>query len=386
MNNGHDTTATSDAVDYAVIGAGIAGVSTAWRLAQAGHRVALLDRDEPANSAGSSHGSARILRYGYPDPLYARLLAEAEAGWSELEAAHGAPLITRTGCIDAGEAHDTRRLAGVFAETGVEHTLHSPEEAAARFGGRFAFGTEALWHRRAGVLDAEATVNAMVRAAVVHSANLLTGWEAASVTRRGAGYLVTAADGRKLSAGRVVVAAGGWLPGLLGGLGLPTSFTGALPAFEVRQESAFHFPYREAPDPADPWPTSIHMIEGMTVYTLPGGRDAGHRGQKVAEFNGGPVIPDASAQDGRISEARRARIVDYVGTYLPGLVPEPYAETTCLFTNTPDEDFVIDTCEGITVVSACSGHGAKFAPMLGTLAAGLATGERDVPAQFRPSR
>ncbi|WP_180967355.1 FAD-dependent oxidoreductase [Zhihengliuella halotolerans] len=384
MKNGHGTTNTSDAIDFAVLGAGIAGASTAWRLAQAGHSVALLDRDEPASAAGSSHGSARILRYGYADPLYARLLAEAETGWAELETAHGSRLITRTGCVDAGEAHDTARLAEVFTETGVEHTLYSLEEAASRFGDRFAFGTEALWHPRAGVLDAQSTVHAMVRAAVEHSATLLTGWEAESVARRGAGYVVTAADGRTLSAGHVVVAAGGWLPRLLGGLGLPTSFTGALPAFEVRQESAFHFPYRE--EPAEPWPTSIHMIEGMIVYTLPGGRDAGYRGQKVAEFNGGPVIGDASRQDGRITAEHRQRTVDYVGTYLPGLVPEPYAETTCLFTNTPDEDFVIDTHEGITVVSACSGHGGKFAPLLGTLAAGLATGERDVPARFRPSR
>ncbi|MCO1337406.1 sarcosine oxidase [Kocuria polaris] len=371
-------------MDYAVVGAGLAGAATAWRLAQAGHAVTLLDRDEPANAAGSSHGSARILRYGYADPLYARLLAEAEAGWAELEAAHGSPLITRTGCIDAGEAHDTARLAEVFTETGIEHVLYSPEEAAARFGERFAFGTETLWHPSAGVLDAESTAHAMVRAAAAHSATLLTGWEVSAVTRQGAGFLLRAADGRTLSARRVVVAAGGWLPRVLGGLELPTSFTRALPEFTVRQESAFHFPYRE--QPAERWPTSIHMIEGMIVYTLPGGRDAGHRGQKVAEFNGGPAIADASARNGRITPEHRERIVDYVGTYLPGLVPEPYAETTCLFTNTPTEDFVIDECDGITVLSACSGHGGKFAPLLGTLAAGLATGERDVPAAFRPSR
>ncbi|GAA2006897.1 hypothetical protein GCM10009755_16350 [Brevibacterium samyangense] len=59
---------------------------------------------------------------------------------------------------------------------------------------------------------------------------------------------------------------------------------------------------------------------------------------------------------------------------VPGLVPGPYAETTCLFTNTPDEEFVIDSAEGVTVLSACSGHGAKFAPLLGELALEVATG------------
>jgi len=62
---------------------------------------------------------------------------------------------------------------------------------------------------------------------------------------------------------------------------------------------------------------------------------------------------------------------------------EPYAETTCLFTNTPTEDFVIDGMEGVTVVSPCSGHGAKFAPLLGEIGADVATGAGAAPAEFR---
>ena len=83
-----------------------------------------------------------------------------------------------------------------------------------------------------------------------------------------------------------------------------------------------------------------------------------------------------------VDAANRARVTDYVGRYLPGLVPEPYAETTCLFTNTPTEDFIIDRAENITVLSPCSGHGAKFAPLLGRLAADLATGIGRVPELF----
>ena len=67
-------------------------------------------------------------------------------------------------------------------------------------------------------------------------------------------------------------------------------------------------------------------------------------------------------------------MVDYVRRYLPGLDPEPYAETTCLFTNTPNEDFIIDRVDNLTILSPCSGHGAKFAPLIGQWAADLATG------------
>ena len=74
----------------------------------------------------------------------------------------------------------------------------------------------------------------------------------------------------------------------------------------------------------------------------------------------------------------------YVTRYFPGLVPEPYAETTCLFTNTPDEEFVIDEVDGITIVSPCSGHGAKFAPLTGEMAADLASGVRRPPQRFQP--
>jgi sarcosine oxidase len=121
----------------------------------------------------------------------------------------------------------------------------------------------------------------------------------------------------------------------------------------------------------------------MQVYALPGGRDAGFGGQKVAEYNGGRRLRSAAGQSGMIDPANRARVVEHVRRYLPGLVPEPYAETTCLFTNTPTEDFVIDGVDGVTVVSPCSGHGAKFAPLLGELGADVATGSGTAPEQFR---
>ncbi|WP_309248097.1 FAD-dependent oxidoreductase [Rothia santali] len=132
------------------------------------------------------------------------------------------------------------------------------------------------------------------------------------------------------------------------------------------------------------------MGDGLPVYALPGGRDAGHRGQKVARFNAGRPLRDASGQDLRITEAQRRDVVDFVRERLPGLVPEPYAETTCLFTNTPGEDFVLDRWDGVVVASPCSGHGGKFAPLLGELLRDLtlpedpAAGLDAVPGRFQP--
>ncbi|MBB2902475.1 sarcosine oxidase [Kineococcus radiotolerans] len=364
---------------FLVVGAGLAGASAAWRLTERGCSVTLVERDVPASAQGSSHGSARIFRYAYPERTYVDLVAASEPGWAELEARHGAPLITRCGALDFGARRDPHGLAAVLAAAGVEHELVPREQARERWP-HVAVDTDVLHHAAGGVLDAETTVRTMVAAARAGGAEVLTGWPLQRLERTGAGFTAHAADGRTLSAGRVVVSAGGWLPDLLGDLPLPAGFLAAFPRLEVREENAFHFPYRDAG--AD-WPALIHENQDLSVYALPGGRDAGFRGQKVAEFNGGRVLPSAAARTGVVDPANRARVVEHVRRFLPGLEPEPYAETTCLFTSTPTEDFVVDGAEGVTVLSPCSGHGAKFAPLLGEVAADVALGTGSVPERFR---
>lgn len=250
--------------------------------------------------------------------------------------------------------------------------------------------TDALWHAGAGVLDAQSAVLAMLTLARRHGARVRTGWDVGRIERVGRGFRLTSTDGEVVDAGHVVVGAGGWLPALLADLPLPPDFVRGLPPFAVRQEQVFHFPYRDTGRDGGPtapvWPTFIHKSPEISTYSLPGGRDAGGRGQKVAEYAGGPLIGSAHEQTGRVAPANRARVVDYVRRRLPGLVPEPYAEATCLFTSTPTEDFVIDGVDGLVVLSPCSGHGAKFAPLIGELAADVATGDRPVASRFQVVR
>ncbi|MHC6228720.1 FAD-dependent oxidoreductase [Arthrobacter sp. MMS24-T111] len=376
----------TDPSDYVVVGAGLAGAATAWQLASRGHQVTLLERDVPAAHDGSSHGSARILRYAYPDLFYTRAVLESKALWDGLAAEAGTELITPAGAVDYGQKRNPAQLAEVLGAAGIDHELLTAADARNRWP-HIAFDTEVLWHPGAGVIDAETSVNVMVDLAVGNGARVLTGWNVAGVENHGTGYRVRSAAGSTIDAGNIVVSAGGWLPQLLDSLPLPPSFLAGLPEFTVRQEQAFHFRYRDddggtgAGAPA--WPTFIHKAAGIQAYGLPGGRDAGFAGQKVAEYNGGPRIPSAAAQTGAVDPANRARVREYVRRYLPGLDPEPYAETTCLFTNTPTEDFLIDRADNLTVVSPCSGHGAKFAPLIGQWAADLATGAGSIPDRFR---
>lgn len=375
---------TQESSTYVVIGAGLAGAATAWRLAAEGHEVTVLERADPANPDGSSHGSARIFRYAYPDRLYAELVVRARPLWEQIERETGTALLSTTGALDTGAQRGTRLLADVLTAVGVEHELLSAREAAARFP-MMTFDSEALWHPQAGVLDAENGVRAMLDLARRHGARLETDWELADASRTAAGFTLTSTTGARVDAGHLIVCAGGWLPDLVDVLPLSARARVSMPELTVRQEQVFHFPYRPDVAPAEAWPTFIHKSPAIQAYGLPGGRDAGFAGQKVAEFNGGHRIASARAQDHRIDPRSRERVASFVRATLPGVEPEPYAETTCLFTSTPTEDFILDTQDAVTVVSPCSGHGAKVAPVIGGLAAGLATGTGTgtVPDAFR---
>ncbi|TXR57051.1 FAD-dependent oxidoreductase [Quadrisphaera setariae] len=367
--------------EHLVVGAGLAGAATAWRLAQRGHEVTVVERTEPAAHDGSSHGSARIFRYAYPERAYAQMVVDAATGWVELAREHGASLLAPAPAVDHGPLRDPRALARVLEEVGVEHELLSAAEAGARWP-QLRVDGEVLVQPGGAVIDAEGAVLAMLDQARAHGARILTGWPLGSLERTATGFVARAEDGRSLTAGRIVVAAGAWLPDLVQRLALPAGFVAALPRLDVTEENAFHFPYRDA-HPHGTWPTTIHKTPQILAYSLPGGRDAGSAGQKVAEHAAGRSIGSASRRSGAVDPSNRERVTAYVREHLPGLVPEPYAETTCLYTTTPTEDFVVDGVDGVTVLSPCSGHGAKFAPLLGELAADVATGSAPAPERFR---
>jgi sarcosine oxidase len=155
----------------------------------------------------------------------------------------------------------------------------------------------------------------------------------------------------------VVIAAGGWVESLLA----PHV---SLPKLVVTQESAFHFAPREPTD----WPSFIHHAP-IPRYGL----ETPGEGVKVAEHHSGPVV-SAAARDFVVDAEARARVSGFVAEWLPGLDPEPVTEVTCLYTNTANEDFILDRVGPIVVVSPGSGHGFKFAPAIGRMAANLAAG------------
>ena len=355
-------------VDVAVVGAGLTGAATAWQLARRGVSVALVEAFDAGHVHGSSHGTSRIVRRAYADPFWVRLTGRAYDAWAEAEDDTGTALLRTTGGLDTGAARDPEGLARLMAAEGVPHELLAAAEAEARWPG-MRFAGPVLFHPEGAVLDADAAVAAWVRRVRELGGAVLERTRVRAVEPDRDGVVLTT-DGPSVAAGSVVVAAGPWLPELP--LGIP------LPPLTVTQQQVFHFRQR---DPAAAWPTFVHK-GALQLFGLPSGADGGPRpAMKVAQHDGGRPTT-ATTRDGVVDPASRERVVAHVQEWLPGLDPEPVAQGSCLYTVTPDEDFVLDRVGPVVVASPCSGHGAKFAALVGAMAADLAQGAGPAEPRF----
>jgi sarcosine oxidase len=356
--------------DAVIVGAGLAGSAAAWVLASRGRDVVVLEAFEPGHRRGSSHGSARIFRRAYADPLYVRLTGEAGERWRRLQDEAGEELLRVTGELDYGPSREPEKMHELLTAHGVASELLHPDAAAQRWPG-FSFGDHpVLFHADAGALDPDRAMAAMTRLAAARGADVRFRSPVLRLERDGDAAIVHTA-GEPIRATAVIVAAGPWLPPLLAGLV-------RLPDLTVTQTQAFHFAPAGPDSPAD-WPAFIYHPDETPLYGLPAGRDATMAGSVKIGEHGMGTATTADDRDGRVDPASRDRVRRFVQRNLPGLDPEPRDDISCLYTSTPSEDFVIDSRGPFVICSACSGHGAKFAPLTGELVADLADGAAPEP-------
>lgn len=347
-----------------VIGAGVVGAATAYALTARGERVLLVEQHARGHHLGSSHGATRIFRQGYADPEYVALTTRALALWEALEAAAGEELIVRTGAVDHGRPEVVDAIAAAFADADIPHESLTPEQAAARWPG-IAFEGNVLTHASAGRIRSERTIEVFLTLAErTGLADLRFDTRVTGLEDHGDDVTVTLSDGSAVRTASVVAAVGSWAPTLVGEL---LAGRGAgLPAIRVTQEQPAHFP-SHLPDAA--WPSFVHWADGDDVYGLltPG------EGVKVGFHGTGPVV-DPDHRDFVPVPAEAERLQAYVARYVPGVDATKPTFISCLYDNSPDEDFVIDRVGPLTVATGFSGHGFKFAPLLGEMLAELATG------------
>lgn len=333
------------------------GSAAAWWLARRGRDVVLLEQYEQGHTRGSSHGGSRIFRLAYDRPDYVAMAQEALPLWRELEDDAGQPLLLTTGGVDHGPAERLRPLVDALAVHRAAVEWMSPADAGARWPG-LRFDEHVVYQPDAGCCLADATVRALQLGATAHGAVFRFGVRAGC---RVVGDQVEVATGDEGYRARVaIVAAGSWTARTM-----PEHGRHALPPMRVTQEQVFHFrPHTGSGD----WPSFIHHRAPWRYGLLTPGE-----GVKVAEHGSGPET-DPDERSFAVDPAGRARVCEYAARWLPGVEPDPVSATTCLYTTTPTEDFVVDRVPGTPLVVAAgfSGHGFKFTPLIGRMLADLA--------------
>ncbi|WP_439690030.1 FAD-dependent oxidoreductase [Curtobacterium sp. SP.BCp] len=349
---------------HLVIGGGVVGAATAYALTARGERVVLVEQHGSGHDRGSSHGATRIFRQGYADADYVALTTRALARWDALEARAGRQLLDRTGAVDHGRPEVVDAIAAALADAGIPHETLTPEQAAERWPG-IAFEGHVLTHATAGrIRSAEAIEAFLTLAEATGSADLRFDTRVTGIEDHGDELTVSTSDGARIRSRSVIAATGSWALTLVGDL---LARRGArLPAVRVTQEQPAHFP-SHLPDEA--WPSFVHWADGDDVYGLltPG------EGVKVGFHGTGPVV-DPDHRDSKPVPAEAERLQAYVARYVPGVDASRPTFISCLYDTTPDEDFVIDRRGPLTVATGFSGHGFKFAPLLGEMLADLALG------------
>jgi sarcosine oxidase len=374
--------------DVIVIGLGGMGSAAAYHLASRGQRVLGLERFTPAHDRGSSHGGSRITRLAYfEDPAYVPLLLRSHELWRELERESGAEILTITGGLMLGP-ESSRTIAGSVESArrwNLPHEMLDSAEIHRRFP---TFtpgpGVIALYEADDGFVRPEISVQTHIDLARHKGADLrfeepVQTWDAAASGDR----VQVTTDRGTYEAGRLVIAPGAWAPELLTGLGLPMS---------VERYVQFFFRPVSGVEPflAERHPIYIWEAEDtQQFYGFPA-HDPVDAGVKVAFFRiGSPASPEDLDREVHPDEVALMR------TYLDGRIPQLNGEflrgVPCMYTNTPDEHFVIATHPAhpqVAIAAGFSGHGFKFVPVVGEILADLATtGSTDHPiALFNPAR
>lgn len=353
------------AYDVVVIGLGAMGGAAAYHCARRGARVLGLDANSPGHALGSSHGATRAIRETYFEaPDYVPLVQRAYDLWAELEDETGQDLLSMSGAIYLGpEQHPL--LNGVVT-TAEKHDLPferlSPKDMPKRFPG-FALpaGWEAIFESRGGVLQAELCQAAHLDLARRHGADLRFDAPALSWDQQGGAIVVETAEGR-IEAGALILTLGPWSCEALGGLGLP--LTG-------RRIPIVHF------DPVDP---AAYDPADFSVYfwATPEGVFAGfphfeNEGVKIMRHDTGDVCTPETARR-EITDADVDEVARWADTYMPQANGGVRDSLVCLYTMTPDNHFIIDRhpeIASLVYASGFSGHGYKFAPVVGEILADL---------------
>lgn len=344
------------------------GSAATMHLAARGKRVIAFDRFGVPNDQGSSHGLTRIIRIAYYEhPSYVPLLIRAAELWSELERKSGERIFVRTGSIDASAPGDS-----VFEGSlrscemhGLRHEVLTSAELTRRFPAyRLPREHVAVFQPDGGFLVPEIAVATHARLAAADGATIRPRERVLSWAERNGGVEVRTEQGL-YAADQLVLTAGAWM-------------ADCLPAyarlFEPERQVVAWFGIDDSSKFApEHFPVFNLTVDEGRYYGFP---EWGSPGFKIGRYHhlGERAHPDSI--DRRVHTRDIELLRTFAQRYFPGGAGTSLQASVCMFTNTPDEHFIIDRMPGqerVHIVSACSGHGFKFASVIGEIVADLVT-------------
>ncbi|MBX3577011.1 MAG: N-methyl-L-tryptophan oxidase [Rhizobiaceae bacterium] len=355
------------AVDVAVVGLGAMGSAALFHLARRGVRVLGVERFGLGHDRGSSHGESRAIRLGYFEhPSYVPLARAAYENWADLERLTGETVLTKTGVLEIGKPGSVIVNGSAEASRlhGIPHDVIDAAEISRRYP-QFTLPPDymAVWQADGGFVRPELGNRLHVDLARQAGAEVV--WNAkVEAIEPGQGAVRIVTDAGTVEAGSVIVASGPWIGELVPTL-RPTLTL-------ARQVLCWFEPKR--PEAVAPGALPVFIIDGAhdIAYGFP---NIG-TGFKCASHYDSGILADADAARQDAGPADETRMRDFLDAYLPDAAGPLKAMKTCIYTKTPDEDFVIDLLPSdprIVVCSACSGHGYKFASVIGEVLADLST-------------
>jgi sarcosine oxidase len=369
--------------DAIVVGVGGMGSAALCELARRGRRVLGLEQFDLVHALGSSHGQTRIIRKAYAEhSAYVPLLHRAYERWYDLEQFQGKRLLTECGCLQIGRP-DSSIVAGVLTSA-AQHGL--PVESLSRADVQHRFPAFQLDEDMVGVLEREAGFlaveecvrahidEARARGATVQSQEPVLSWEA------GAGQVTVRTATASYHAAALVLTAGPWAARLLARWGAPLRLMRQVP-FWVATADDRH--YRR-----DVFPTFIVDTGQGDYYGFP---VISPQGLKLARHYGAPELIAPEQVERTVVPADEEPIRAFLRRYLPAADgPRRHAEV-CTYTLTPDRHFVVDCHpehDNVAIAAGFSGHGFKFASVIGEIMADLVeTGRPRLPIDlFRIGR
>ena len=357
----------SERFDAIVIGLGGMGSASVHHLARRGRRVLGLEQFQPLHPRGSSHGLTRIIRLAYHEhPSYVPLLRRSYELWHELETRSRQQLLITTGALEGGPDDGETFLGSLHAAElhGLPHEVLDAGDLERRYPFRnIEPSTKAVLQPDGGFLLAEPTMQAHLGVAAADGADLRFGEPVLEWQPLGDGVRVRTTRAT-YEADRLVMAAGAWVRSLVPAL--------AELAQPERQVLGWFTPTRPADFAPDRFPVFLIDVEGgKHYYGFPS--HEGH-GLKIGWYHHFREPIDPADADRSTRPDDEAALREFVERYLPDGAGPTEMLTTCIFTNTPDEHFIVDALPDapqVLVLSPCSGHGYKFCSVIGEIAADL---------------